>query len=46
MFEKIKSLYASGRITEVNLDVAITKGWITEEQKNEIMNSENILASE
>ena len=37
MFERLKYLYDKGLIQEVHLDNAIAKGWITEENKNEIM---------
>lgn len=33
----LKGLYKEGKIDETNLDNAITKGWITTEEKNEIM---------
>lgn len=34
----LKSLYNEGKIDEVNLDNAINRGWITQEEKEEIMN--------
>jgi len=37
MFERLKRLYKAGRIGEAELDQAVEKGWITEEQKQEIM---------
>ena len=37
MFERLKLLYDAGRITETHLDVAVSKGWITVAQKEEIM---------
>ncbi len=33
MFERLKALYEQGKVTETMLDVAVSKGWITEEQK-------------
>ena len=36
MFDRLKYLYDNGLIKEANLNVAVSKGWITEEQKNEI----------
>lgn len=39
MFETLKRLYLEGRLNEVGLSNAVTKGWITEEQKQEIINS-------
>ena len=38
MYERIKFLYEQGRVNEKGLDVAISKGWITEEEKQTIMN--------
>lgn len=37
MYEKVKKLYIEGRIDESGLDKAVKYGWITEEQKKEIM---------
>lgn len=37
MFETLKRLWLEGRLTEVKLDNAIAKGWISTEQKAEIM---------
>lgn len=37
MFETLKRLWAAGRLTEAMLDNAISKGWITEAQKTEIV---------
>jgi len=40
MFETLKRLWdnrATNGITESNLDIAVTKEWITAEQKTEIM---------
>ena len=31
MFDRLKRLYKQGKITEVGLQNAVTKGWITEE---------------
>jgi hypothetical protein len=36
MFERLKYLYEKGLIQEVNLNLAVSKGWITEEEKTEI----------
>lgn len=33
MFERLQSLYNEERLTEEKLNLAVTKGWITEEQK-------------
>lgn len=37
MFERLKTLYENGRITKAGLTNAVKKGWITEEQKKEIL---------
>jgi len=39
MFERLQYLYEQKRLTDVQLGVAVSKTWITEEQK------ENIIAS-
>lgn len=39
MFEAIKKLYQQGKLTEAGINNAITKGWITQEQAQEILNS-------
>ena len=38
MFERLKRLYSEGKIDESGLQAAVDKGWITAEQKQEIMN--------
>lgn len=40
MFETLMRLYIEGRLTEEKLNNAVAKGWITEEQKNKILNSD------
>jgi len=37
LFETLKRLYKEGKLTEEGLNNAISKGWITEEQKQEIV---------
>ena len=37
MFETLKRLYQQGKIDADKLQVAVTKGWITETQKAEII---------
>jgi hypothetical protein len=37
MFETLKRLYQEGKATEVHLNNALTKGWITEEEYNTIV---------
>lgn len=39
MFETLKRLYLEGKLTVDGLENAVAKGWITEEQKQEITNS-------
>ena len=44
MFERLKFLYNQDRLTEEQLEVAVSKGWIKEEQKQEIIgNKTNVL---
>lgn len=38
MYERVKRLYLAG-MSDAGLDRAVTFGWITEEQKQEIINS-------
>ena len=40
MFDRLKRLYESGALNEAGLDKAIRLGWITEDQKQEIMHPE------
>ena len=37
MFERLKRLFNEGKIDEAGIRNAITKGWLTEEQANEIL---------
>ena len=37
MYERLKRLYVSGKLTAVGLANAVIKGWITEAQKQEIL---------
>ena len=39
MFNRLKRLYLEGRLTEQMLANAVTKGWISEEQRLEIIQS-------
>ncbi|KXS40996.1 MAG: hypothetical protein AWU54_1776 [Candidatus Frackibacter sp. T328-2] len=34
----LEGLYNEGKITEVHLNNAVSRGWITEDEKNLIMN--------
>jgi len=36
MFETLKRLYDEGKISDTQLDVAVNKGWIAQEQAEEI----------
>lgn len=38
MYERLLYLFKDGRLTTKHLDVAVSKGWISEEQKTEIIN--------
>lgn len=37
MYERLKRLYGNGEVTENGLLGAVRRGWITEEQKQEII---------
>ncbi len=37
MFETLKRLYLKGELSNSKLSKAVQKGWITEEQKNQII---------
>lgn len=37
MFERLKRLYNEGKIDEAGLQVAVEKGWITAEEKAQII---------
>lgn len=39
MYNRLKRLYLEGRLTEQMLANAVTKGWISEEQRLEIIQS-------
>ena len=43
MFERLKRLYNEGKIDAEALEKAVEKGWITEEQKNELSNAISLL---
>ncbi len=38
MFERLKRLYESGQLDQKGIENAVAKGWITQEQANEILN--------
>lgn len=40
MFETLRRLYIEGKLNEEKLNNAVIKNWITEEQKNKILNSD------
>ncbi len=37
MYESVRRLYLEGRISEAGLNNAVTRGWITPEEKTTIM---------
>lgn len=37
MYERLKRLYLDGKLTKVQLEKAVDKGWITKEQWKEIV---------
>lgn len=37
MFERLKALHAAGRLTPAQLAAAVTRGWITQDQADEIV---------
>lgn len=37
MYNRLKKLFNNNRLTEKELDNAVTKGWITKEEKAEII---------
>ena len=41
MFERLKRLYAEGKINETGINNAVTKGWITQAQADEIINPQD-----
>lgn len=41
MYETLKRLYQNGRISVEKLEIAVSKGWITEEQKKQITTEVN-----
>ena len=41
MFERLKRLYAEGKINETGINNAVAKGWITQEQADEIINPQD-----
>ena len=40
MYERLKRLYGNGSIDKNGLEKAVTKGWITVEQKKKIIKGE------
>ncbi len=37
MFERLSFLYNTGKITSGQLDIAVSKGWITADEKKKII---------
>lgn len=42
MYERLLYLYNQGKLNEEQLGIAVSKGWIIEEEKTEIINSKII----
>lgn len=38
MFERLKRLYNAGKLDEAGIRNAVAKGWLTQEQAEEILN--------
>lgn len=36
MYQRLKALFKAGRINETQLDAAVSRGWITEEEATSI----------
>ena len=36
MYERLRAMYLDGRLDDAGLDQAVTKGWITEAQADQI----------
>lgn len=41
MYERVRVLYFDGRLDDTGLDNAVTKGWITAEQADQIRADKN-----
>ncbi len=41
LYLRLKALYDAGRLTEAGLVVAVSRGWITELEKDEILGIED-----
>ena len=39
MYNRLLELYLAGKLSEAQLDVAVSKGWINDAQKDEIIAS-------
>lgn len=39
MVERLIELYADGKVNEIDLDIAVKKRWINEEEKQQIIKS-------
>ena len=42
MYKRLKKLYLAGRLNDTGLENAVTRGWITEDQKAEIIEANAI----
>lgn len=43
LFNRIKKLFTIKKLTEVGIDNAVTREWIDETQKNEILGAEEVV---
>ncbi|MEA4933373.1 MAG: XkdX family protein [Lawsonibacter sp.] len=41
MFERLKRLYAAGRLSDDGLNAAVARGWISEKERHEITGAAN-----
>lgn len=41
MYDRLRSLYLAGSLSDAGLDNAVTKGWITQAQADEIRAAES-----
>lgn len=37
MYERLKALYEAGKLSDLQIEMAVTKGYITQAQANEIL---------
>ena len=44
MYDRLKRLYSEGKINDHDLESAVAKGWITEDEMLEILDSAEVTA--